>query len=89
MSRESNDAFDEWAKRKGYKPGTWNYIRTAEAWQAATLFAEARCALSAGAPASPAQSDVHPAAPQTNVASPSPRSEPCAIEGSELPREPS
>lgn len=39
MSRESNDAFDAWAKRKGYRPGTWNYIRTAEAWQEATAFA--------------------------------------------------
>jgi hypothetical protein len=39
MSRESNDAFDAFAKRKGYKPGTWNYIRTAEAWQTAIAFA--------------------------------------------------
>lgn len=39
MSRESNDAFEAFAARKGYKPGTWNYIRTAEAWQAAIAWA--------------------------------------------------
>ena len=39
MSRESNDAFEAFAKRKGYRPGTWNYIRAAEAWQAAIAWA--------------------------------------------------
>jgi hypothetical protein len=56
MSRESVDAFDAWAKRKGYRPGTWNYIRTAEAWHTATAQAEAGYAPDA-APASPAQGD--------------------------------
>ena len=39
MSRESNDAFDAYAKREGYKPGTWNYIRAAKAWNAALAWA--------------------------------------------------
>lgn len=52
MSRETNDAFEAFAERKGYRPGTWNYIRTAEAWQEAIAFAvthpqEAPTALSA------------------------------------------
>ncbi len=41
MSRESNDAFDAYAAREGYKPGTWNYIRAARAWAAALEWARA------------------------------------------------
>lgn len=40
MSRESNDAFDAFAAREGYKPGTWNYIRAQKAWQAAIAHAQ-------------------------------------------------
>jgi hypothetical protein len=40
MSRESNDAFEAYAAREGYKPGTWNYIRAARAWQAAIVYAQ-------------------------------------------------
>lgn len=40
MSRESNDAFDAYAAREGYKPGTWNYIRAQRAWQAALAWAQ-------------------------------------------------
>jgi hypothetical protein len=40
MSRESNDAFDAYAAREGYKPGTWDYLRTQRAWNAALAWAQ-------------------------------------------------
>lgn len=39
MSWESNDAFEAYAAREGYRPGTWNYIRAQRAWQAAIAWA--------------------------------------------------
>jgi hypothetical protein len=46
MSRESNDAFEAYAAREGYKPGTWTYIRAQRAWHAAIAYAESAQAAS-------------------------------------------